>query len=163
MKGYRKVLIAFNGSKEALKNGLELARDEKCWITVVKVVPPYEGDLDLTGVKDPASVLDSGGRKIIAEIKAAATAEGALIKTRLEQGNIPEKIIEAAEEEKCDIIIMGAPKQNRLKRLFGCNVVEEVISKAPFPVLVVGAPRACAGETETSAGRRKESEVYSAG
>lgn len=43
MKGYRKILIAVNGSKDVLLKGLKLAGDEKCWVTVVKVLPPYEG------------------------------------------------------------------------------------------------------------------------
>ena len=39
MKGYRKVLIALNGHKEVLEQGIKLAQDEKTWITVVKVRP----------------------------------------------------------------------------------------------------------------------------
>jgi hypothetical protein len=42
MKGYRKVLIAVNGSLDVLKQGIKLAQDEKTWVTVLKVVPPYE-------------------------------------------------------------------------------------------------------------------------
>ncbi len=163
MKGYRKVLIAVNGSQDVLMSGLKLARDEKCWVTVVKVVPPYEGDLDLVGIKNIENVLGGDGQRIIAEIRDTAKAEGALIKARLEEGNVHEKIVEVAEEEQCDLIIMGAHRQNRLKRLLGCNIVEKVISNAPCPVLVVGGVKALAGEKEPSAKRRKELEVYSAG
>jgi len=51
MRGYRKVLIAIDGSKEVLKHGIKRAKDEKTWITVVKVVQHYEGDPRLAGVK----------------------------------------------------------------------------------------------------------------
>jgi nucleotide-binding universal stress UspA family protein len=142
MKGYRKVLIAVNGSPGVLHQGLKLADDERCWVTVVKVIPPYEGDLDLTGVKKIEDVLDSGGRRAIAEMKETAVAEGALIKTRLEEGNASKKIIEVAEEERCDLIIMGARKRNWLRKIIGDNVVNKVISGAPCPVLVVGAETA---------------------
>ncbi len=111
MKGYRKVLIALNGSKEVLKQGIKLAQDEKTWITVVKVVPPYEGDLNLTGIKNLNDVLDDGGTKAVLEINKIAEAEGALVKTRLEAGDVPDRIVEVAQEEKCDLIIMGSKKK----------------------------------------------------
>jgi nucleotide-binding universal stress UspA family protein len=139
MKGFRKVLIAVNGSKEVLKQGINLAKDEKTWITVVKVVQPYDGDLDLTGIKNIEDVLDDGGSKALTEIQAVADAEGALVKTRLETGDVPQRIVEVAAEEKCDLIIMGSKKKKGLmSRFFGDHVVEKVINSAPCPVYVVG-------------------------
>ncbi len=139
MKGYRKVLIALNGSKEVLQQGIKLAQDEKTWITVVKVVQPYEGDLNLTGIKNLHDVLDDGGSKALSDVSKLAEAEGALIKTRLERGDVPERIVEVAEEEKCDLIIMGSKKKKGiLSRLFGDHIVEKVIDRAPCPVYVVG-------------------------
>ncbi len=139
MKGYRKVLIAVNGSRDVLDQGLKLAGDERCWVTVVKVIPPFEGDLDLVGVKNIGDVLTGGGEKAVEEFRKQAEGEGALIKTRLEEGNVPQKIVEVAEEERCDLIIMGARKKGWISKLFGGRVVEKVIHQAPCPVLVVGA------------------------
>jgi nucleotide-binding universal stress UspA family protein len=139
MKGYRKVLIALNGSKEVLEQGIRLAQDEKTWITVVKVVQPFDGDLNLTGIKNLNDVLDDGGAAAVREINKTAEAEGALVKTRLEQGDVPQRIVEVAEEEKCDLIIMGSKKKKGiLSRLFGDHVVEKVIDRASCPVFVVG-------------------------
>lgn len=129
-----------NGSRDVLTQGLKLAQDEKCWVTVVKVVPSNEGDLNLTGIKNIDAVLDSESSKAIAVIKDTAKAEGALIKTRLEEGDVHKKIVEVAEEERCDLIIMGAHKMKKgLKKLFSNNIVEKVINLAPCPVLVVEA------------------------
>jgi nucleotide-binding universal stress UspA family protein len=138
MKGYRKILIAVNSSKDVLKEGLQLAYDEKCWVTVVKVIPPYEGDLHLTGIKNIEDALNSGVSGAVFEIKDIAKSEGALIKTRVEECEVDKKIVEVAEEENCDVIIMGGNKTNWFKRLFGKNVIEKVINHAPCPVLVVG-------------------------
>jgi nucleotide-binding universal stress UspA family protein len=139
MKGYRKVLIALNGQKEVLEQGIKLAKDEKTWITVMKVLRPFDGDLDLTGIKNVSDVLDDGGAKAVSEIREMAKAEGALIKTRLEQGDVPQRIVEVAEEERCDLIIMGSKKKKGIwSRLFGDHVVEKVIDRAPCPVFVVG-------------------------
>jgi nucleotide-binding universal stress UspA family protein len=139
MKGVRKVLIAVNGSKEVLRQGLQLAGDERCWVTVVKVVPENEGDLDLTSVKDVGDVLASGAGREVAEIRAIADAAGALVKTRVETGAVHERILEVAEEERCDVIILGQHKRSWLSKLFGDNVVGKVIRRASCPVLVVGA------------------------
>jgi nucleotide-binding universal stress UspA family protein len=138
MKGYRKVLIAVNGSREVLKQGIKLARDERTWITAMKVVQPFDGDLHLTGIKNLNDVLDDGGAKALSEIRNMAKAEGALIKTRLEQGDVPSRIVEVAEEEQCDLIIMGSKKKKGiLDRLFGDHIVEKVIDRAHCPVYVV--------------------------
>lgn len=139
MKGYRKILIAVNGSREVLKDGLKIAGDEECWVTVLKVIPPYEGDLHLTGIKNIEDALNSNAGKEISEIKEIAESERTLIKTRVEEGKVDEKIVEVAESEDCDLIIMGSNKTNWLKKIFGKNIVEKVINQAPCPVLVVGA------------------------
>ncbi len=139
MKGYRKVLIALNGSKEVLNQGIKLARDEKTWVTVLKVVQPVDGDLNLTGIKNLHDVLDDGGAAAVRDIRKTAEAEGAVVKARIESGDVPQRIVEVAEEEKCDLIIMGSRKKKGiLSRLFGDHIVEKVIDQAPCPVYVVG-------------------------
>ena len=138
MKGFRKILIALNGHQKVLEQGIKLAREEKTWITVVKVVQPYDGELDLTGIKNLNDVFDDGGTRALTDIKRTAEAEGALIKTRLEQGDVPQRIVEVAMEERCDLIIMGSKKKKGiLSRLFGDHIVEKVIDRAPCPVYVV--------------------------
>ena len=139
MKGYRKILIAVNGSKDALTQGLKLAQDEKCWVTVVKVIPPHEGDLDLTGIRNIDDAFNSGAGREIKDIGEIAKQERMMVKTRLEEGKVCEKIVEVAEDERCDLIIMGSERKNWFRRIFGENIIERVIEQAPCPVLVVGA------------------------
>ncbi|MHB8845779.1 MAG: universal stress protein [Nitrospirota bacterium] len=140
MKGYRKVLIAMNGSTDVVREGIKMAQDEKTWVTVLKVIPENEGDLNLTGIKNIEDVLDSGARQALAGARGAADAAGAMIKTRLEEGAPAEKIVAVAAEERCDVIILGAKqKKGWLGRLFGDHVIENVIRKATCPVFVVGA------------------------
>jgi len=140
MKGYRKVLIAINGSLNVLRDGLRLASDEKCWVTVLKVLPPYEGDLNLTGIKNLRDVFDSGREDISGMMREAIRDEKALAKLRVEEGDISGTIERVAREEHCDIIIMGRRKEKGLiTRLLGGNVLERVTKNAPCPVLVVDA------------------------
>ena len=69
------------------------------------------------GIKNIEDVLGSEGEREVSEIKKIADTEGALIKTRLEEGKVHEKIVDVAKEEQCDIIIMGAHKQGWIKKL----------------------------------------------
>jgi nucleotide-binding universal stress UspA family protein len=137
MKGCRKILIAVNGSKDVLRQGIKLAENERTWITVVKVIPENEGELNLTGVKNISNILKSCVADERSEIDSIAADERVLVKTRIEQGEPHRKIVEVAAEECCDVIIMGAKKRSWMRRLFGDNTVEKVISQAPCPVLVV--------------------------
>jgi len=140
MKGYRKILIAMNGSTDVVSEGIKMAQDEKTWVTVLKVIPANEGDLNLTGIKNLEDVLDSGAQKALVNARRVADDSGAMIKTRLEEGTPAEKIVEVAAEERCDVIILGAKQQKGwLGRFFGDHVIENVIRQAPCPVFVVGA------------------------
>jgi len=139
MKGVRKVLVAVNRSMDVARHGVSLARDEGTWVTMLKVIPPNDGDLNLTGIKNIEDVLRSDSDKVVSDVRRLAASEGALVKTRVETGEIDRKILEVAKEERCDLIIMGAQKNSFFRRLLGANVVERVISNAPCPVFVVGA------------------------
>jgi len=143
MRGYRKALIAVNGSQEVLRKGLRLAGDERCWVTVVKVVPENEGDLELVGVRNIGDVLGDGTHELAA-VRATVAAERSLAKVRLERGDPAQRILEAAEEERCDVIVVGRPRGGWVRRLLGDRVVERVVRDAPCPVLVVDTGAAAA-------------------
>jgi nucleotide-binding universal stress UspA family protein len=137
MQGYKKVLIAVNGKIDVLTEGLKSVKDEKCVVTVLKVVPSYEGDLGLVGVKNIGDVLNGDRDRLISEIEDVAKAKGAVVTTRVEEGDIQQKILEVAEEEKSDMIIMGSGKQSLVKKVLGMNVTEKVVSQAACPVVKV--------------------------
>jgi len=137
---YKKILVAFDGSessKNALLQAFRLANDEECWITVATVVPAYEGDLDLTGVRDIHEALRHTGREILSMAIAIAKKEGALIKTVLEDGESSERLVSLAEAENCGIIVMGRRGRSRLERAFVGSVTARVIGHTRKDVLVV--------------------------
>lgn len=131
--------MAANGSPEALKEGLRLAADENCWVTVLKVIAPYEGDLDLTGIRNIRKVLTSD---LIGETRAwnQALRDEEAARVRVEQGDLPATINRVAEEEGCDLIIMGVRKNGGfLRRSLESKLVRNVAGSAPCSVMVVGA------------------------
>ncbi|MCK5426146.1 MAG: universal stress protein, partial [Thermodesulfovibrionia bacterium] len=96
MGKFNRLLVAVDGSqasKNALRQAFKLARDEKKWIIVVAINPPYRGDLALVGVSNIDELLKGQGEKTLAEAREIAESEGVTIRTRLEEGEPFEKII----------------------------------------------------------------------
>ncbi|MFC1512887.1 universal stress protein [Thermodesulfobacteriota bacterium] len=138
--GYRKILVAYDGSKSA-RNALtvasKLATEGKSWIKVVAVVPPYIGDLELVGVQNVKETMEGPGRKLLAEARRIADDQGVNILTNLEQGEPYECIVHVAEDENCDLIVMGRRGMRHLERELMGGVTARVIGHTPKDVLVV--------------------------
>jgi nucleotide-binding universal stress UspA family protein len=137
MKGFRKILVALDGSRNALAAGLQLAGDEGCWTTVLKVVPPNEGDLELTGITDIDAVLAGGVRQVRVKVLQKADEARVHVKTRVEEGGISERIVAVAAEERCDLIVIGRERLPWYRRLLGPSIAEQVARSAQCPVLVL--------------------------
>lgn len=140
MGKYKKILVAFDGSessKNALLQAFRLANDEECWITVVSVIPPYEGEMELVGVKDIRASLRKPCDDALAEAEKIAKAEKALIKTVCEEGEIYERIVGIADSENCGIIVLGRRGLSRLERALVGSVTARVIGYGHKDVLVV--------------------------
>jgi nucleotide-binding universal stress UspA family protein len=59
------------------------------------------------------------------------------LKTRVLVGSPAEKILELAQQEKIDLIIMGAHGRKGLERVFFGSVADKVVTGAPCPVLTI--------------------------
>ena len=140
MAKYRKILVAYDGSssaKTALSLASQLAREDKSWIKVLAVVPTYQGDLELIGVSGIKKAIFGPGQELLAEAKRIADHEEAHILTDLEQGEPYEQIVHVAEEENCDLIIMGRRGKGQLERGLMGSVTARVIGHTGKDVLVV--------------------------
>ena len=139
MAKYRKILVAYDGSpsaRNALSLASQLAREDKSWIKVLAVVPPYQGDLELIGVSDIKEAIAGPGQEMLAEARNLADREGISILTNLEQGEPYEQIVQIAEEENCDLIIMGRRGKNKMERELMGSVTARVIGHTGKDVLV---------------------------
>lgn len=136
----KKMLVAIDGSESslhALKESFKLAANEKSWITVTSVVPPYEGDLDLVGIGNIQHALRHPCEKALADAMALAKVERVLIKTVCEEGEPHERIIDLAEAENCDLIVMGRRGLHRVGRTLIGSVAARVIGYSQKDVLIV--------------------------
>jgi nucleotide-binding universal stress UspA family protein len=140
MGKYRKILVAVDGSessRNALLQAFRFAVDEKCWITVTSVVPPYDGEVEIVGVKDIRASLRKPCDDALSHARQFAEQERALIKTVLEEGEAHERIVDLADAENCDLIIMGRRGLRPVERMLVGRVTARVIGHSQRDVLVV--------------------------
>ncbi|OGW36265.1 MAG: hypothetical protein A2Y97_07460 [Nitrospirae bacterium RBG_13_39_12] len=140
MGKYRKILVAIDGSessKNALRESFKLANDEKCWLTVVSVIPHYEGDLGATWVSNVRGAMEKPCKIALSDAEALAKKERVLIKTVCEEGEIYERIVDLADSENSDLIVMGRKGAGGLQRALVGSVTARVIGHSQRDVLVV--------------------------
>jgi nucleotide-binding universal stress UspA family protein len=140
MGKYRKILVAVDSSessRNALHQAFKLANEEKCWITVTSVVPPYEGEIEILGVKDIRAALRKPCEDALAEVQKIARTERMLVKTVCEEGEVYERIVDLADAENCDVIVMGRRGLRRIERTLIGSVTARVIGHTQRDVLVV--------------------------
>jgi nucleotide-binding universal stress UspA family protein len=140
MGRYRKILVAVDGSPtslHALEESFKLAQNEGSWITVVSVIPPYTGDLDLVAVGGVMAAMRRPCEEALRKAQELAEKQRALIKTVCEEGEPHERIIDLAQAENCDLIVIGRRGLKRLERVLVGSVTARVIGYSPIDVLVV--------------------------
>ncbi len=140
MGRFRKMLVAFDGSdsaKNALKEACHFAATEKADVVLLVVVPPYEGDLDLIAISDVKDKLESLGGRLLEEGEQVARAQKVEIMKIIEYGEPYEKIVSVAEEEGCDLIVMGRKGLSSVERELVGSVTARVIGHTQKDVLVI--------------------------
>lgn len=150
MDEYRKILVGYDGSpsaKNALVTACRLARTTGSWLKVVASIPEYAGDLELVGISNIKEAIEGPGRALLEEAKGIAARENAHILTNLEQGEPFERIVRVAEEEQCDLIVMGRRGTTRLERELIGGVTARVIGHTTKDVLVVPDETSLSWET----------------
>lgn len=149
MGRYRKILVAFDASpssENALRQAMALADKEMSWIKVLAVVPSYEGELELVGIRNVESALRGPVEGLVRSARQIAGPDSPNLITNVEQGEAFEKIVDVAESENCDLIVMGRRGLRHLERMLIGSVTERVIGHTGRDVLVV--PRDAAIELD---------------
>lgn len=140
MGKYKNILVAVDGSesgKNALQQAFRLAGDEKCRITIISVVPPYEGEIEILGIRNIKEALRKPCDDALAEAEKLAKAERTPFKMACAEGVIHEQIVDLADAENCDVIVMGRRGLGRIERAIVGNVTARVIGHTQRDVLIV--------------------------
>lgn len=141
MGRYRKILVAVDGSdssKNAFRQACRIAREDKSWLTVITAIPLYQDQFEVLSTKEKVSKrLREEGEKILSEIKKSADEEDVHIKQMLAEGSPFETIIDAADAENCDLIVIGRRGLRRIERALIGSVTARVIGYSHRDILVV--------------------------
>lgn len=136
---YDRILLPTDGSRSnnpAVEQALGLAAETGAELHVLFVVEelPHAPEL-MDGEFEER--LRAIGRDTIAEIRGRADAAGITTETALRDGTPDRAIVEYANEEGIDLIIMGTHGRRGLERYLLGSVTERVVRRAETPVLTV--------------------------
>ena len=138
---FERILVALDGSESslhALRETFPLARAEKSAIRVISVVPPYEGELSLVGIKQHVvDLMKEPYQKALREAAELAETHGISIEASCEQGEPHETIVDVAERDNCDLIVVGVRGCNPTDQLLMGSMTARVIGYSRTDILVV--------------------------
>jgi len=140
MSIYKKILSGIDGSEtsmHALREFLKFSKTENFSITVVSVIPAYEGDLASMWTDNITASMKKACDVSLAEALKIAVEEGVPIETICEEGEIYERIIELADAENYDLIVMGKKGMSLIEKAFVGSVTSRVIGYSRQDVLVI--------------------------
>lgn len=142
---FSRILVAFDGSSSsqaALDVAVEMAKRDKASLTAVSIssVPtaiplgPGGGGFDKIVSESRKEAKD-----LADQAKEKAAKGGISIKAEVlnSSNGIAAAIVNYAEDNKSDLIVMGTRGRTRLKKMLLGSVAQGVVTYAPCPVIVV--------------------------
>lgn len=136
---YARILLPTDGSDaghNAVDQAIQLASQLNASLHVLFVVEnlPYAPEM----VDDTVELqLQAIGEEALSEIESQATDAGIEVTTELRHGTPHRMIIEYAESNNCDLIVMGTHGRSGLDRYLLGSVTERVVRSSDTPVLTV--------------------------
>jgi nucleotide-binding universal stress UspA family protein len=132
-----KLLMCVDGSEnsiKALEYALKLAENMKAKITVLHVQERRLYDFSSKTAKEV-------GEKILSKALSTVKEEKVKIDKMLEFGVPSDKIVEVAEKDKFDLIVLGSRGLGKVERFLLGSVSDDVSLKAKCSVLIVPTKR----------------------
>jgi len=133
----------FSGySDYAFQLACSLARDYGARLIVLHVLErpalAYTGVMTAPPPPPPSEEQRQSARDQLLRITPPDPAVG--VERLLEEGDPATAILQVAQERRCDLIVLGTHGRRGLGRMLLGSVAEQVVRKAPCPVLTVRAP-----------------------
>jgi len=129
----------------ALPMAAAVARDSGARLLITHVVQPPMADARLTYAVVAEQARDEQQRLLEQVVPPDPQIR---YEHRILDGAPSDAIVDLAEREKADLIVMGTHGRSGLKRLLMGSVAEAVVRRAPCPVMTIKQP----GEAEAESG-----------
>jgi len=139
---FRNIVIATDGSKNAqvaISHGIEFAKLSGAIIHALHVVntPSAISESWTAGKETIYKIMKNDGQKAVSKIKKIGEASGVEVREVLLEGYPSSEIIDFAENNNIDLIVMGTLGATGLERFLMGSVAEKVVRGSKVPVLVV--------------------------
>jgi nucleotide-binding universal stress UspA family protein len=140
---YKRILTGFDGSEASYKAVLkaaDLALSMNSELILLSVVPPptvFLGELMTPEIIDPKPLLDSAKKTLEMIAEKIEKEKGIKPNIIVMLGDPADTIVDIAEEEGVDLIVLGRRGLSRLERLFVGSVTRKVLERTKIDVLVV--------------------------
>jgi nucleotide-binding universal stress UspA family protein len=151
MLPFKKILSPTDFSEpsyEALKVANELALHFSSELLVVHIVasipliPPGPPAPVTFNVVEYQQELEKSSRKMLEDLVKKSVPEKIWVRTLVVLGDPADRIVEIADEEQVDLIVIATHGQTGWRRFVFGSVTEKVVRLTPRPVLTIRAPQA---------------------
>ncbi|RMF89979.1 MAG: universal stress protein [Methanobacteriota archaeon] len=139
---YKRILLPTDGSESAEKaaaHAIELARSAGAELVALYVIDTSSFvSLPETFMwENVRELLAEEGEKALESVKRQARQNNVPVKTLLKEGSPAREIVNTAEDEKADLIVMGTSGRTGLDRFLLGSVSEKVLRAAHTPVMII--------------------------
>lgn len=142
---FKKILVPTDGSPLALRaatTAVDLAKAHGAQVVGVYVIDPFPyigiGDASAAGLQAYlAESRNVAGHALEALGKVCAAQGVAFVGDTIERNVVYEGVIETAQAEECDLIVMGSHGRQGVKALVLGSVAQKVLTHTRLPVLIV--------------------------
>ncbi|WP_273849991.1 universal stress protein [Guptibacillus spartinae] len=143
MKKYSKILVAFDGSElsvKALNEAIAMGKENEA--LEIDVVTALNPTAQISSALVYASILNELRKEAVDMLegiseKLSVQLPNHKIKTKVLEGNPGNEIVEYADENDRDLIIMGSRGLNGIREWFLGSVSHAVLQRSHCPVLIV--------------------------
>ncbi|MDS0292820.1 universal stress protein [Halogeometricum luteum] len=139
---YDRILVPTDGShatERAVENAVDLAKQYGATIHALYVVDSGTYASLEAGTDIVVESLETEGKEAVEHVVQTAERAGVETTTSVESGSAYETILDYAEANDCDLIVMGTHGRSGLDRYLLGSVTEKVVRRSDVPVLTVRA------------------------
>ena len=144
---FKKILVPTDGSElatGAAKVAAQLAKSLGAQVVGLYVIDPFPflgiGDASAVALQSYLAEARRAATTALDAVKAVCDAEGVpFVGDTIERNVVHEGVVETAQAENCDLIVMGSHGRQGVKAIFLGSVAQKVLVHATVPVMTVKA------------------------
>ncbi len=142
---FKKILVPSDGSQlahKAAEFAADLAKQHGAQVVGVYVIDPFPyigiGDASAVGLQAYMSEAKAAALQSLEDIRKTCVARGVSFAGDTIERNVTyEGILDTADAENCDLIVMGSHGRKGMQALILGSVAQKVLTHAKMPVLIV--------------------------